>query len=475
MSTLFQDGEVLAAIVSAVGLVLTVGGALVAFLVNQTRDRAQQRDQQQKEAAALEQARTREQEQREHEAARDARLHRRKMESRRLDTQMHDLVTPMINAVHAWVRSALDFGFELARDHSEVLLAYEHEPSGPHGWDASDANHCDVSRWSASLTTKLTKEDLEVVQPETSPNRIFVAPQVKFCLLHFMSGLKNINTLLFPPIVYRAIRNAAPDSALALAYRSWAIHSMMPLLRRCRSIFDTFGSYVQPLPWSDVDECFKDYRAQYGIETLKGRPRSFLFITLVLHAQAWERLLADWEAHDYSRLYPDAPSPFGILFYLIRMQDMLAKLQEEISGQSYLSTTAAESVVHVARGGTMDSAETAKFIQRQPSSVLKEIGRQNVASLSTPKRREIRAKIQRELSVVDGGAVGAATGGAVVGEGGGARDGADGAAEHDELGRGEDSLFLAEVGRAKLKQEAEATCRGQFRKEKDAIARRNSY
>lgn len=234
---------------------------------------------------------------------------------------------------------------------------------------------------------------------------------------------------------------------------------MVPLLQRCRSIFDTHGSYVQPLPWTEVDVCFKGYRARYGIETLKGRPRSFLFIMLVLHAQGWERLLADWDARDFTRLYPDAPRPFAILFYLIRMQDMLAKLQEEISGQSYLSTTAAESVVQAARGGSMDSAETAEFIKRQPSSVLKEIGRQNVASLSSPRRREIRAKIQREVSVAGGGALGAATGAATRGAG----NGADGGTEHDELGRGEDSLFLAEVGREKLTQEAEATCIGQFR------------
>lgn len=260
---------------------------------------------------------------------------------------------------------------------------------------------------------------------------------IAYAFTHTPLHSLQFTTREMPLQVFTAIRFAGPQSRIAETYRSWARNHYLPLLRCANAIFQEHGSYVQPLPWSEVNEAFEGFINRFGIPSLKGRPRCFAFIALTRHTAGWERVLADWERGDFGRLYPAFPLPFGILFYLIRMQDMLAKQQEKVSGQSYLSTTAAANAVEAARQMAKSSVDSGRdeaasasameaFIDRQSSTVLKEIGRSSLAGSSAAGidmvalREEVRAEHHIDLL---------------------------------RTASGEQSSFLAELGKARLAKE----------------------
>lgn len=131
-----DSGEIIAAVVQAVGLLLTVMAALIGYLIN---DISQRRERSHHEAAA---AASREHEleierrdrahheeaeakRREHQLEIDVQRHLRDGESKRLNTQMAQLATPMLNAIHNTFRSTSLFVMELVEDdeYRTALLA----------------------------------------------------------------------------------------------------------------------------------------------------------------------------------------------------------------------------------------------------------------------------------------------------------------------------------------------------------------
>jgi hypothetical protein len=117
------DGEIVASVIQAVALLLTVGGALVGYLLNEVRDRTARTAAKAADEVKAALAEAREAHQRAHESELDNRAYKRKMESDRLQTQMHNLVTPMLNAVHAMLHCSADFCTELCQSYGAELLA----------------------------------------------------------------------------------------------------------------------------------------------------------------------------------------------------------------------------------------------------------------------------------------------------------------------------------------------------------------
>jgi|TARA_B110000208_G_scaffold114706_1_gene140964 hypothetical protein len=117
------DGEIVASVIQAVALLLTVGGALVGYLLNEVRDRTARTAAKAADEVKAALAEAREAQQRAHESELDSRAYKRKMESDRLQTQMHNLVTPMLNAVHAMLHCSADFCTELCQSYGAELLA----------------------------------------------------------------------------------------------------------------------------------------------------------------------------------------------------------------------------------------------------------------------------------------------------------------------------------------------------------------
>ena len=143
----------------------------------------------------------------------------------------------------------------------------------------------------------------------------------------------------FPAVVYEAIRAEGADSRLAKRYRQWCRNVWVPSILRMQKIWHEHGSYLQPLPLEDVDQCYKSFLKVVRTTTLgKSLPRAMMYILLDLYADAWRDLLLVWESNDFSRLYPTIGYPYGILIYSIKMHAMLAKRQKDVNGASFLST-----------------------------------------------------------------------------------------------------------------------------------------
>ena len=54
------------------------------------------------------------------------------------------------------------------------------------------------------------------------------------------------------------------------------------------------------------------------------------------YSRAWEGLLAQWEAGDYSVHRPSAPFPIGLLFFVIEGQTIIGSDQQPRSGISQM-------------------------------------------------------------------------------------------------------------------------------------------
>ena len=428
--------EMAAAIVQSVGIFITVLAGMVGYIWNEANTRRAQAVEAEKELEAKRERDELAAKHREHENERDIAKHLREAEGQRLVHQMHDLITPMVNNVHAYIHCINFFMIEIVEDFADELLSVgaltmPPLPTGEVTTDRSAAatdlsNYIPGSTLGASRSNgtvdiahnefiftastyaadrsygftsvfprtpladghdrhtwdaPLVPANMVIIPPGEGENGIFLTHLPSFFADWVRACFRSDNCIarrVLPPVVYEAVRLAGASSPLALAYRSWARDVLVPHLRRCGDVWREYGSFVQPLPWGQVDKCFSRFCEVAQRSSMKGKPRCFIYILLDVHVQGWERLLKRWDTgHGLERLYPTEMFPFGILFYTIRMQDMVAKRQEAVSGHSYLSETKIEeALAEAAKVETGEELE--KFLAKQPPAVLKAIGRSSM-------------------------------------------------------------------------------------------------
>ena len=423
-------GEIVAAVVQAVGLLVTVIAGGIAYLLNEMNARRQSQAELDRESAARHERDIRQDEHRRHQNERDVATHHRDANAKRLEKQMHSLITPLVNQTHSLLRSVHGFVHEMCEDFRDELLAVQSPVAPPelpsvvtslhteasttvvtggernrkgdvdhsnplvmaastfasdrsYGWtDRFERTPLRASSDRHTWEAPLEASALTIIPPGEGNNVMFLIHLPSFFADWIRACFRADDAFVrreFPAVVYEAIRLSGFDSELAAAYRSWARDMFVPIARAARAILTEFGSFVQPLPWASVDACLERFNAKCKRETMKGKPRCFAYVNFDVYVAAWERLLLRWEAGDHRRLYPVEMFPVGMMFYTFRMQNMVATRQEAVCGHSYLTeTNVEEALADAAKITDQDAFD--KFLEKQSATVLRAIGRSSMVT-----------------------------------------------------------------------------------------------
>jgi hypothetical protein len=321
--------EFTGAILQAAAIFLTAVGAIIAYLCEARRTRADTR-RAAKEAEKA-QERRRLQHLAEEQAVREAEIRQLHLASRTdsLRHQQREIIQPLLNCaqLHMYAVSA-----RVTEEARFTLL--ERKKVAPTPPPRGETREVFLSSWTNAM--HINGGIPEPVDMSTSlvpmgSGSVFTHATTSLDGLY--TGVAQCVGGLWPPSYLKMVDEGWPLDGIAVRHRKFCEHTILPLIMRGEKIIEMHISWLSHLSWEKVGELYKGSLEKFPCN-IKNNVRGFLFVIWQAHAGAWRAVMANWKKGIYDMAIPAVPYPIGIVKYLVALSKLVATEQESLLNRS---------------------------------------------------------------------------------------------------------------------------------------------